>query len=104
MAFSENLRISGTCEKKCQYFAYVQSSFIFPCAGVHFFVDSLTTVSPSDLPLLSVYRADTSPVLLLLFSLNLNYTSPDIANSKSRTRFVLLLTIPGYPLESQGHV
>jgi hypothetical protein len=46
MAFSGNLRISGTCEKKCQYFAYVQYSFIFPWAGVHFFVDSLTTVFP----------------------------------------------------------
>jgi hypothetical protein len=46
MAFSKNLRISGTCEKNCQYFAYVQSSFIFPCAGVQFFVDALNTFFP----------------------------------------------------------
>ena len=46
MAFSENLRISGTCEKKCLYFGYVQSSFISPCAGVHFFVDSYPTAFP----------------------------------------------------------
>lgn len=75
MAFIENLRIYGTCEKKCQYFTYVKSSFILPCWGVQFFVDSLTNFFPSDLPCFLCIEPTPRQFCCYCFSVKLTYTS-----------------------------
>lgn len=57
--------------------------------------------SPYDLPC-SLYRADTSPVLLLLFSVNLTYTSP--WHCKFSYPFCVAFDHSGVSLRIQGPV